>query len=235
MLFKVYLVKLEHMLTGFLKKAQSIDQELSDYVEHIGETEFQFKGDNPYDHSAYNHVHLRGLQVLARDNPRVTLEVQVQAVEYIFERWKTRLKSFHPYTQKGYRLELSENFAPTISVEANTVYGRTGGNSAVYVDSMLEIFRIYEGQDWCSFLQPSEKSAILYAVEQSQGSIGTRAAQLIGLNAVELRKYIEWFEMDDEVNTIRKQFHRRPVQFLSYEQRFSKYKIYEICLPAHYK
>ena len=212
----------------FLKKAHGISQEFADYIASIAESELRFQGEHPIEHSRYNHVHLFGLGRWARENPRIDLKLKMQAVEYIFARWKVRLKSYQPYTRQGFRMYLYEDFAPTISVVAETKFGFPYGRQPVFVDSPMDILEIYENQDWNDFLQPNKETAVLFAIEKSQGSIGTRAAQLIGLRAVELRKYIEWFEIGDQVNLIRKQFHRKPIQFLSYEDRFMRFKCYEL-------
>ncbi len=212
----------------FLKKARSISQEFSDYIEGIGECELRFQGKHPIEHSRDNHVHLFGLGQWVRKNPQIDLKIQVQAVEYIFARWKVRLKSYQPHTQQAYRMYLYEDFAPTISVVAETRFGFPYGRKPVFVDSPVEIFQIYANRDWNDFLQPNEKTAVLFAIEKSQGSIGARAAQMIGLKAIELRKYIEWFEIGDQVNAIRKHFHRRPARFLSYEDHVPSFKVYEI-------
>jgi hypothetical protein len=212
----------------FLKKIRAISQEFADYISAIAESELRFQGEHPIEHSRYNHVHLFGLERCARENPRIDLKLKMQAVEYIFARWQVRLKSYQPHTQQGFRMYLYEDFAPTISVVAETQFGFPYGRQPVFVGSPMEILEIYENRDWNDFLQPSEETAVLFAIEKSQGSIGTRAAQLIGLRAVELRKYIEWFELGYQVNVIRKQFHRRPAKFLSYEDRFARFKCYEL-------
>lgn len=216
----------------FLKKAHDISQEFAEYISAIAESDLRFQGEYPIEHSRYNHVHVFGLERCARENPCINLNLKTQAIEYIFARWKVRLKSYQPHTKEGFRMYLYEDFAPTISVVAETQFGFLYGGQAVFVDSPKEILEIYEDRDWNDFLQASEETAVLFAIEKSQGSIGTRAAQLIGLRAVELRKYIEWFEIGDQVNAIRKQFHRRPARFLSYEDRFARFKCYELRVPS---
>ena len=212
----------------FLQRASEVNREFAEYVHDLAETPLRFRGEHPSEHSRDNHIHLFGWGPCVQKDPRLDLHVQVQAVEYIFARWRTRLRSYQPHTQHGYRMYLYEDFAPTISVVAETKFGFPYHGQPIFVDSLIEILQIYANHDWNDFLQPSEKTAVLHAVEKSQGSIGTRAAQLIGLRAIELRKYIEWFEVGDQVNQIRKQFHRRPVQFLDYAARFSRFKVCEI-------
>ena len=104
----------------FLKKAHNISQEFTDYIADVAESELRFEGEHPIEHSRYNHVHLFGLERCTRD---IDLSLKIQAVEYIFTRWKVRLKSYQPHNQQGFRMYLYEDFAPTISVVAETKFG----------------------------------------------------------------------------------------------------------------
>jgi hypothetical protein len=223
----------------FLETASKITPELAEYIEAIAEMELVFRGDHPIEHSRENHQHLWKIEWLADDYPQIDLAIRRQAVEYIFKRWRARLKSFYPYRQSGYRLYLYEDSAPTVSVVAETPYGFPYSSRLQFASSMSEVLRPFIKRSWRARfasmpLAPDERS-LLTAIEKAQGSIGTRAAQSLGLSVVELRKCIEWFEIGGQVNDLRKRFKRRPATFIDYDSLPFKYKIFELRLPANYE
>ncbi len=223
---------------GFLETAAKITPELGEYVAAIAEKEFVFWGDHPEPHSGENHEHLWKLEVLAGDYPQIDLAIRQQAVEFIFERWRVRLKSFHPYRQNGYRLFLYEDFAPTVSVGAQSPHGFFYSDRLQFVSSIAEVLRSFSNRSWRAQLASTplalDERSLLSAIEQAQGSIGTRAAQSLGLSVAELRKRIEWLEVADQVNDLRKRFKRRPARFTDCSLQPLNCKIFELRLSANY-
>ena len=63
--------------------------------------ELVFRGDHPIEHSRCNHVHLSSIEWIAARHSQIDLSIREQAVQFVFERWRARLKSFHPYQQNG--------------------------------------------------------------------------------------------------------------------------------------
>jgi hypothetical protein len=232
------ITKLEHM--SFLETAAKITPELSDYVDGVAEDELSFSGEHPLAHSRANHVHLWKIEWLADYHAQIDLSIRQQAVEYIFERWRIRLKSFQPYQQSGYRLIRYEDSAPTVSVVAETSFGFPYGGEPNFVPTMAQVLKPYVGRSWKARFHPDafftlkDKNDVLTAVQEAQGSIGTRAAQKLGLTVGEFRKQIEWLEMGSQVNKIRKQFHRSPAQFIDMDDRPFRYKVFEQRFPARY-
>ena len=223
---------------GFLETAAKITPELREYVEAIAEMEFVFWGDHPEAHSGENHEHLWKIEWLADDYPQIDLAIRQQAVEFIFERWRVRLKSFHPYRQSGYRLFLYEDVAPTVSVGAQSPHGFFYSDRLQFVSSIGDVLRPFTNRSWrarfASGLPPPDQRSLLSAIEKTQGSIGTRAAQSLGINVAELRKRIEWLEISGQINDLRKRFKRRPAKFVDHDLSPFKCKIFELRLPANY-
>ena len=226
---------------GFLETASKITPELAEYVDAIAEMELVFRGDHPIEHSRHNHVHLSSIEWLAVRHPQIDLSIREQAVQFVFERWRARLKSFHPYRQSGYRLYLYEDFAPTISVVADTAHGFPYGKEPAAWSSVDEVFKPFVKitntkpmQLDCCQESALSGDMILSAVERARGSIRTRAAQSLGLSVAELRKRVEWFYLCDQVNDLRKRFKRRPARFTDQDSRFFEFKIFELRLPANY-
>ena len=203
--------------------------------------ELIFRGDHPIEHSRRNHIHLSSIEWFAARYPQIDLSIREQAVRFIFERWKVQPKSFHPYRQNGYRLYLYEAFAPTISVVADTTHGFPYGKEPAAWSSIAEVFQPFvkmtntkPAQINCCQENAFNEDMILSAVERSRGSLGTRAAQSLGLSVGELRKRVEWFYLCDQVNDLRKRFNRRPARFTDQDLRFFEFKIFELRLPANY-
>jgi hypothetical protein len=225
---------------GFLETAASITPELSAYVAAVAEQDFSFVGEHPIEHSRANHVHLWKIEWLADQYHRIDLGIRCQAVEYIFERWRVRLKSYRPYLQGGYRLLLYEDSAPTVSVVAETPHGFPYGGRSRFVNDISTLLKPYERRSWKArfgqeaFFQPRDEKDIVAAVKHARGSLGTRAAQRVGLNVAELRKQIEWLEIGDEINALRKQFHRKPARLMRLEELPYHYAVFQILLPSRY-
>jgi hypothetical protein len=222
----------------FLEVAAKITLALSEYVECVAEQSLSFQGDDPFCHSRANHVHLWKIEWLADDYPQIDLSIRRQAIEYIFERWRVRLKSFRPHREHGYRMFVYEDAAPTVSVVAETQYGFPYGGEPQFATDMTEVLLPYTKRSWKArfsadaFFKPKDEIDILDAIERARGSLGTRAAQLLGTNVAELRKRIAWLEIGTQVNGIRKRFHRRPAKFVQYEELSHRYKVFEIRLPS---
>jgi hypothetical protein len=223
----------------FLETATKITPELAEYVSSIAESDLSFVGEHPLEHSRTNHQHLWKIEWLANDHPQIDLEIRRRAVEYILARWRVRLKSYHPYLKSGYRFFLYEDAAPTVSVVAETPYGFPYGGEPHFVNEMATVLQPYVRQPWRTRLsdaafRPKDEKNILEVIEDARGSLGTRAAQRLGLTVAELRKHIEWLEITDQVNKVRKQFRRRPANLSRFEELPFRYRIFELRLPPRY-
>lgn len=214
-------------------------RELFDYLEACSETPLAFRGEYPITHSADNHIHLWMLEYLADTCPWITLAYRVAFAENVFGRWKQRLKGFAPYTQSGYRLYLYEDMAPTLSVVAETPYGCPyGGNPLTFVKSPADVMAAYTGRSWQSLFKGDARAPtaakLLEIVDARKGSIGTPAAEALGMPSGALRKLIECMGIGNDVNAIRKRYRRRPAQFRQDHEIPYQVKIYEMTLPKGY-
>jgi hypothetical protein len=106
-----------------LHEAKRISSDSAAWQSGIAEEDFAFRGTDPRQHSAHNHVHLWMVEWLADDDPRIDLAFRRRVITWIFDQWERRLKGYAPYRDVGYRLYLYEDAAPTVSVVAETPGG----------------------------------------------------------------------------------------------------------------
>lgn len=200
------------------------------------ETPLRFEGDHPLMHSADNHIHLWALEYWADHHAWIDTAYRVRFAEAIFNRWRARLKGMRPYQERGYRLYLYADLAPTVSVVAETDAGCPYGLAEEFAPDMALVMGRYEGQSWAAHFSDADSGptpeAVLKAVERQHGSISKPTAQALGMQVGHLRRFIEWFELGDEVNALRKRFKRRPAQFRDYVA--APLVIWEERLPAGY-
>jgi len=224
------------MTPTFLDQAAAIAPELRAYIAEVSETPLNFEGLDPLHHSAHNHVHLWKIEAFADTHPAITVGFRLAAVNYIFERWKTRLRSYRPYQQAGYRLYLYEDTAPTISVVAQTPTGFPYDGEPQFVTAPKDILRLYRNRSWSAHWQMPELTPelIIATIDTARGSMSSTVARQLGINGAALRRCIEWFEIAEQVNTIRKRYRRRPAQFTQVEALPHRYHIWEKQLPARY-
>ena len=195
----------------------------------------RFEGGHPLMHSADNHIHLWALEYWADHHAWIDTSYRVRFAQAIFDRWRARLKGMRPYQERGYRLYLYAGLAPTVSVVAETDTGCPYGLAEEFVPDLASVMRPYEGQSWAAHFSEDgslEPESVVKAVERHAGSIGKPTAQALGMQVGHLRRYIEWCELADEVNAIRKRYKRRPAQFR--EEVAAPLVIWEERLPAGY-
>ncbi|WP_127112654.1 hypothetical protein [Shimia sediminis] len=210
--------------------------ELADFLDHCCEAPLRFEGDHPLMHSSDNHIHLWALEYWADHHGWIDTGYRVRFAEAIFARWRARLKGMRPYQGRGYRLYLYADLAPTVSVVAETDVGCPYGLAEAFAPDLASVMRRYAGQSWAAHFGDEGAAptpqAVLKAVERHHGSISKPTAQALGMQVGHLRRFIEWFELADEVNVLRKRHKRRPVQFR--EEHAAPLEIWEERLPAGY-
>lgn len=198
------------------------------------EAPLRFDGEHPIMHSADNHIHLWALEYWADHHKWIDLAYRVAFAEAIFDRWKARLTGYAPYLERGYRLYLYEDLAPTVSMVAETDTGCPYGLARL-VDAPADVMAGYVGRSWSEMFAGHDvvnPEQILRAVERQSGSISKPTAQTLGMQVGHLRRWIEWFEIGGEVNALRKRFKRRPAQFRA--EHAAPVKAWEQVLPARY-
>lgn len=210
---------------------------LADDLARVADQPLRFDGDCPNSHSAFNHRALYGLEAAARQHGWIDTGFRTRFVEAVLNRWQARLKGMAPYQAHGYRLYVYEGMVITVSAVAETDKRFPYPGAPKFVDHPRDVARRYEagsGFDLVSTL-PVTSDALIKAVEKHHGSISKPTANSLGLQVGELRKCIECYDLQDQVNRIRKQHKRRPAQFRSAEQMPDhSYLIYERRLPAGY-
>lgn len=208
--------------------------ELAEFLQGSMETPLRFEDVHPNMQSSHNHIHLWALEYWADRHNWIDLAYRVAFAEAIFARWRVRLTGNAPYLDRGYRLYLYEDMAPTVSVVAETDVGCPYG--VVPADNTLaEVMVPYTKRSWSAIFNAEgglTPERVLQVVERNKGSIGKPTAQALGLQVGHLRREIEWFGIGDEVNALRKTYKRRPVQFK--EHYFAPNKMWEQVLPARY-
>lgn len=187
-------------------------------------------------HSADNHIHLWALEYWADHHGWIDTAYRVWFAEEILSAWRARLKGMRPYQERGYRLYLYADLAPTLSVVAETEHGCPYGLAESFEPDLAAVMRRYDGQSWASHFgdasaEPTPEK-VLKAVERHAGSISKPTAQALGMQVGHLRRFIEWFDLGDEVNRLRKRFKRRPAQFR--QEVAAPLVIWEQILPAGY-
>jgi hypothetical protein len=204
--------------------------ELGEFLENCCTAQLNFDGDHPIRHSSHNHIHLWALEWWADHHSWIDLEYRNEFVEEIFKHWRGRLKGMAPYQDRGYRLYLYEDMAPTISVVAETSFEFPYAGEPTFVARRSEILALYLDRSWQSNFgfEPFEISerALLSQIEKSSGSISKPTANALGLKVGALRTLIEEMGLQSRVNEIRKKFKRRPARF-SEEEHPHKYRIHE--------
>jgi hypothetical protein len=219
-------------------KAQS--PELAEYLEGVAGATLTFDGDDPLAHSADNHIHLWKLEFLSDTNPWIDTDYRTEFVKYIFEQWRMRLKGLHPYRERGYRVYVYEDLAPTVSVVAETDIGFPYMfGSPIFVESIIDVVRPYAERSWLENFSGREwelpQDSILNAVEKHKGSIGQPTANSLGTRVGALRKVIINMGLGGQVNTIRKRHNRRPADFSDESLGQNVWRVFERRLPAGYK
>lgn len=224
---------------SFLQYTKTRSLELAKYLETTAKSPLVFEGSHPLKHSSYNHIHLWKLEYLSDHFDWIDLDYRVDFVNYILEQWRRRLKGLTPYKDRGYRMYVYEDLAPTISVVAETDFGFPYSNGQpIFVNNIRDVLTLYTNRSWKeNFLfldwEISEKH-LLDTIIKNKGSISKSTAEKLGLSVGKLRTIIINMGLDAKVNKIRKHFHRKPADF-SNEYYSDNWHIFERLLPAHYR
>jgi hypothetical protein len=211
--------------------------ELAVFIENVAWKPFQFRGVDPLTHSSYNHVHLWMMESKADSYAQIDTGFRDRVVATIFSVWKNRLRSYKPYAKQGFRLYLLESLSPIVSVVAETDIGFPYYGEPEFVSTTREVLEPYAGKRWRDHFNDKSRpdpERIVDVILAHQGSISKPAAQALGLSRAELRRWIENLGLIDQVNQIRKKFHRRPAHFIDPDFLPEKYRVYEEMLPPGY-
>lgn len=215
---------------SILKMTQQRCPELAEFLESCCAAPLSFDGDHPIRHSSQNHIHLWALEWWADHHSWIDLEYRTEFANEIFKRWRSRLKGMAPYQDRGYRLYLYEDTAPTISVVAETSVGFPYPGQPTFVDQRSKIMELYLGRSWRSRFEfePFDISPelLLAQVEKASGSIGKPTANALGLKVGALRILIEQLGLQSRVNETRKKYKRSPARF-GEEKYFHEYQVHE--------
>jgi hypothetical protein len=225
-------------MKDLLEYTKERSAELAEYLEWVSAAPLMFEGDEPLRHSSYNHIHLWQLENLSDSYSWINTEYRAEFVEYVLEQWRRRLKGLKPYRERGYRMYVYEDFAPTVSVVAETDVGFPYSfGTPRFVGSIYEVVKLYEGRKWSRIFEGGARElrpdSILNIVEKHEGSIGSPTAQDLGIQVGTLRKIIANMDLGREVNAIRKRSKRRPADFSRVPGEF--WHVYERLLPAGYE
>ena len=227
-------------MDDFLAYTRSKSRGLADALEQVCATPLDFEGEFPLAHSSANHVHLWFLEYRADRAPWIDTEFRTRFIQHILEHWRIRLKGMAPYRDRGYRMYVYEDAAPTLSVVAETDIGfpyRFG--TPIRVNRIEQIAALYANRSWQErfAFEPFELSErrVLKAVEGHQGSISKPTAYQLGLKVGKLRLLIAQMDLGDEVNRIRKHYRRRPVPFPEPGEGDEPWCVFERILPAGYQ
>jgi len=221
----------------FINECRKISSEFAEWVTCIAEKDFSFEGEYPLSHSSYNHEHLWKLEYMADYYSCIDLSFRCKVANYIIEKWKKRLKGYKPYNEKGFRVYVYQDTAPTISVVAETEYGFPYAGEVLFVDEIEDIMKEYANRSWkANFIYTDkipDSDEILNRLEKNKGSISSTAKEF-GIGISEFRRMLEWFDIGKNVNQIRKKYRRRPANIADCDDIPHRFKLFELRLPAKY-
>ncbi len=222
-----------------LKITRARSKELAEYMEFVASGSLSFEGEQPLQHSSSNHVHLWKLEYLSDIYEWIDTEYKTEFINYIVEQWRIRLKGLAPYSNRGYRMYVYEDMAPTISVVAETDIGfpYQYGNPK-FVNNIIDIVKLYDNRNWRENFSSADweitQNELLKSIEINNGSISKPTANMLGLAAGKLRLLIINMGLGDEVNSIRKKY-KRPIADFSNEKIYSEsWHVFERFLDAKY-
>ncbi len=226
----------------FLQYTESRSNELAEYIQAVAQCPLEFEGSDPLAHSSHNHIHLWKLEYLSDTFNWINVDYRVECINYIIEQWRQRLKELLPYSQRGYRIYVYEDLAPTISVVAETDIGFPYSNSnreALFVQNIRDVLTLYENRSWkehfVSLDWELSETHLLETITKNNGSISKPTAEQLALSVGKLRNLIINMGLGSQVNAIRKHFHRRPADFSNELEHSDRWHIFERLLPANYR
>lgn len=223
----------------FLKYTKSRSRELAEYAQQVAKSPLSFDGEHPISHSSRNHVHLWFVEYLSDSFDWIDVDYRVEFVKYVLEQWRRRMRGLAPYEQRGYRLYVYEDRAPTISAVAETDIGFPYSyGQPIFVKNIRDVLAIYGTRSWKesfgNFDWNISQERILDTIRKNHGSIGKLTASTLGLQVGQLRKLIVNMGLDLEVNTIRKHFKRSPADFSNEGYHCDRWKVFERILKPGY-
>jgi hypothetical protein len=227
-------------MNDVMKYTKERSAELAEYLECVSATPLSFEGEDPLSHSAENHVHLWKLEYLADSHSWINTTYRVEFIKHVLEQWRLRLKGLRHYRERGYRLYVYEDMAPTVSVVAETDIGFPYGHrSAVFVPNILDVVKLYENRSWKENFGGLDweisHEKVIKVVERNKGSIGKPTANALGMQVGKLRSLITNMGLGTEVNEMRKLYRRRPADFSKEPTYFGEWHVFERVLPANYR
>lgn len=226
-------------MSDFLDYTRAKSRELAEELERVCASRLEFESDFPLVHSSANHVHLWFLEQQADHAPWIDTEFRARFIKHILEHWRIRLQGMAPYRDRGYRMYVYEDAAPTLSVVAETDIGfpyRFG--QPVQVKRIEDVAALYADRSWRARFEFTpwalSPERILQIIEANRGSISKPSAQQLGLPVGKLRLLITQMDLGHDVNRLRKKFKRRPVDFSEREETPETWHVFERILPANY-
>lgn len=225
---------------GFLQYTQSRSPELAEYIDAVARSPLSFDGPYPLQHSSHNHVHLWKLEYLADTCDWIDVDYRIECVNHILEQWRCRLKGLPLYNDRGYRIYVYEDLAPTISVVAETEIGFPYSNGQpVFVESVRDILALYENRSWRDHFDSRDwqitEKRLLDVIKRNKGSISKPTAAQLGIPVGKLRSLIINMGLSVDVNSVRKKFQRRPADFASELVHADRWHVFERVLPSRYR
>ena len=224
----------------FIDYTRSRSPELAEYIHGVAQSPLAFDGSDPSEHSSHNHIHLWKLEYLSDTCSWIDVDYRLECVNHVLEQWRRRLKGLSPYAQRGYRLYVYEDLAPTISAVAETDIGFPYTHAQpVFVQTIRDVLKLYEKRSWkehfaCDDWEISEKR-LLDAVQKNNGSISKPTAEKLGIPVGKLRSLITNMGLSCQVNSVRKKFRRRPADFSNEIVHTDCWHVFERVLPAGYR
>lgn len=127
----------------FIDYTFSRSPELAEYIQSVAASPLAFDGPYPLQHSSHNHVHLWKLEYLSDTCDWIDVDYRVECISFILGHWRGRLKGLPPYRERGYRVYVYEDLAPSISVVAETDFGFPYCNDhALFVGNIRDILQL---------------------------------------------------------------------------------------------
>ena len=200
---------------NILQRARSISGQFVDHIEDCAECVFDFSDLNDPYANPDNRVYLWFVESFLEDYEGDGLAFRVAITRYILERWRSRLKGYQPYHQTGYIIYIYETLAPKLDVLIPGSGVLSGQQNLI--PTLEEYWQPYTRIPWRDRFEArgirDEVRRTLEALKKENGSISHGTAQRLGITRAQLRRNIMSWEIEDDVNGIRKHFRRKPAHF----------------------
>ena len=226
------------MKSNILEKAVRLDPELGSLIKTTAERRFDFRF--IHDSSAYpfNYENLWFIESFADDHSEIDVRFRADTIRYVMERWRVNLRGYRPYQNSGYYVYLCETLAPKIGVMPLSHANQIVDSQDIKIKTIDAFVRPYQNRSWRKKFSNGEMHSdkeILKAITTENGSIGTRTAGRLKITVAQLRNVIEFWNISDEVNHIRKFNKRRPALLVNEsDQAREPQRIYDEIWPKNY-